>query len=302
MDAYMKDLLKDVLIIFDGLFEGAFIVDRERKILYWNKVAKELNETPSTCLRGKYCFESGLQPFNEKLEKLCDVDCPVIKVFHDGKPREKRVYFRHKNGSIMPTLMKTFPLRNQKGEVVAAVEIFNETTESRIKKNEINELNKLVLTDPLTQLFNRRGIEEHLKIRLKEYKNKKIYFGVVFLDIDKFKQINDNFGHNIGDLVLKEIGKALIKNFRKKDIIGRWGGDEFIGIFSEISEKKLKNISKELECLIQNLDIDYKDIKITLSIGYTMASSNDTTVSIIKRVDEIMYLKKLSKEIKNKNI
>ena len=131
--------------------------------------------------------------------------------------------------------------------------------------------------DPLTSIYNRRGV----LLRLKETKKG----AILFMDIDHFKKVNDTYGHEFGDLVLQELGKILKDYVRDVDIVGRWGGEEFIMILSEVSFKEAMNIAERLRKIIENYDFNGK--KITISIGVSELSDNFK--ESLKKADEALY-------------
>lgn len=116
------------------------------------------------------------------------------------------------------------------------------------------------------------------------------------MDIDHFKNVNDNFGHNNGDTVLKVIAKTLIKNVRSFDTVGRWGGEEFLGLIENINKDELLKIAEKLRALVDASSIrpeGFKNnINPTISIGATISKPEDSPETIIKRADELMYKSK----------
>ena len=143
------------------------------------------------------------------------------------------------------------------------------------------ELKKLSITDRLTQLYNRRKIDELLN----EVKNKK--FSLILLDIDHFKEINDIHGHLEGDKVLVEISNLLKNSLNQNDEIGRWGGEEFLIICKNTSEKEAYIIASRLKKAIE--DHDFKIRKITASFGVSEASKNLDIKNILAKADDALY-------------
>lgn len=167
---------------------------------------------------------------------------------------------------------------------------YNERLSELLRKvEEKNQLLKeLSITDKLTGLFNRVKIDETLKSNMDMYERYANYFSVILLDIDNFKNINDKFGHPIGDEVLKDFAKILQENIRTTDIVGRWGGEEFIIISPETDSAgacKLANILKEK---INTHEFE-KVGKVTSSFGVTQIDEGDSIKDLINRVDWALY-------------
>lgn len=151
------------------------------------------------------------------------------------------------------------------------------------------ELEYLSEHDILTKIKNRRSFEKQLEKEINlcnRYENKQ--FGLIMMDIDHFKSINDTYGHQIGDLVLKNLTYTISNNLRHTDFFARWGGEEFVILSPFSTIEQLEQLTKNIQNLISN--IDFKPIsKLTVSFGITVYIKNDTEDSIQKRVDEALY-------------
>jgi diguanylate cyclase (GGDEF)-like protein len=143
------------------------------------------------------------------------------------------------------------------------------------------ELEKLSKTDSLTSLFNRRKIDEILN----ELRNKK--YTLILLDIDHFKEINDKFGHLEGDKVLIKVANLLKINLNTNDIIGRWGGEEFLIICQNTTEVQAASIANRLKKLLENED--FKIRKITASFGVSEAHKESEIKDVLALADIAMY-------------
>ncbi len=143
------------------------------------------------------------------------------------------------------------------------------------------ELEFLSNTDSLTGLKNRRKIDKILN----EQKNKK--FSIILMDIDHFKQINDNFGHLIGDEILIEVAKLLKHNVNANDILGRWGGEEFLIICKNTSIQEAKSLANRIKTLLENKE--FKLCKITASFGISKAENNLELKDILANADHALY-------------
>ena len=163
----------------------------------------------------------------------------------------------------------------------------------------INVQNNYLLRDPLTGLFNKRQINQQIMWEVKHIKNAKYYLFSIMIDVDRFKQINDTYGHSRGDKALIDVAGILKENFRKRDFIGRFGGDEFI-VMGHIKERNEINILIER---IKFLEREYNKknniYSLSLSIGYSVFDKNDNISfeNFINEADSKMYnIKKQGKE------
>jgi diguanylate cyclase (GGDEF)-like protein len=185
-------------------------------------------------------------------------------------------------------------MRGADGNFTGAVEMFTDISSRQALHEQVEELRKLALIDSLTGIPNRRHFESQLHSRLEELRRTGVAFGLLFMDIDHFKQVNDRYGHDIGDQVLTIVAKTLALSIRPFDLVCRWGGEEFVGIFPHTDLPALHGIADRLRILVAHSRVDsgVGALAATVSIGGTVAKSDDSTASIIKRADTLMYASK----------
>ena len=118
-------------------------------------------------------------------------------------------------------------------------------------------------------------------------------FGLILIDIDHFKLINDNYGHSVGDKVLKKLAKAFVQSVREDDLVARWGGEEFILIVNYATIKILEKLTKKLQQKIAKLSFS-PVTKVTVSFGLSVYIDGDSEESLFKRVDNALYTAKNS--------
>ena len=154
-----------------------------------------------------------------------------------------------------------------------------------------SSLKERASTDALTKLFNRSEIEETLKQGLSLVKQNKNHMCVIMADLDKFKVVNDTHGHVVGDRVLQDISKRLQAAVRGFDIVGRYGGEEFIIILNNTPYKTAQQVAERIRTRVNNAPINVNGIAInmTISQGVTEAKPFDTIESIIARADDGLY-------------
>jgi polar amino acid transport system substrate-binding protein len=156
----------------------------------------------------------------------------------------------------------------------------------------------LSIIDPLTKVYNRRYIIHKIKQEaLKKQTQKDYEFSALLIDVDDFKKVNDTYGHAEGDRVLKEITEIIKQRIRNQDILGRWGGEEFILVCPETPLEKAQILADHLRKLIEKHNFGEKKLKITASFGVTSWKDEDTLDSFLNRLDKALYQGK----IKGKN-
>ena len=181
----------------------------------------------------------------------------------------------------MTIQLKNYQERLQ--EMVAELEM--EITE---RKHAIDELEKLSETDPLTSIYNRRKFNELLEREVERSKRYDSGLSIIMCDIDHFKKINDEFGHDVGDNALKIFSSTIHDNIREVDMFARWGGEEFMILMPNSDINSAESVAEKLRKVIEDTEIK-KITAFTASFGVTDLNKDDTTESFIKRVDEALY-------------
>jgi len=271
--------------------DGIYFVDRRRKILYWNKASEEITGYKKEEIVNRRCYDNILKHVDESDKNLCKTSCPLVKAVATGKIIEEDVFLHDKNGARIPVHVEAIPVRNSKGEIVGAVERFTQSWGLAQIRENIQQLQKSAFIDPLTQVPNRRYLEQKLEESLDEFKKLGKNSGFIFLDIDNFKHVNDTFGHLAGDKILKAVAQTILSNIKPHDVVGRFGGEEFAVILKDVNEESLKKIASKLSTLIKTSSVydEGHEISVTVSMGLTLPKESDTKESIIERADSLMY-------------
>ncbi|MEN8209038.1 MAG: diguanylate cyclase [Candidatus Fermentibacteria bacterium] len=281
--------------IIESLHDGLFFVNRDRIITYWNKAAEQISGFTAEEVVGKSCADNILTHIDSEGNNICIATCcPLEATILDGQPREIQLYMHHKKGHRVPVSIRVTTLTDEDGNIIGGIELFTKINDPTINELRVKELEKLALLDGLTQLPNRNYIEREINSRLEQRKRYESAFGILFIDIDNFKIVNDFHGHFAGDDVLKYVANTFVANARPFDLYGRWGGEEFVAIIHNVDIEDLKLIGKRLLSLIESSYTIHEDKKlfITVSIGATLIRNDDTIDSLIKRADTLMYKSK----------
>lgn len=175
----------------------------------------------------------------------------------------------------------------------------NENLEAKVKQrtlelsNANDELEKLARHDVLTDLYNRRAFNEYLTSAFEQFQIDTAHsYHVFMLDIDYFKQVNDRYGHDVGDFVLKTVAKILTSSIRKTDFVARLGGEEFVVIISNTETTVVKQIAEKIRKNVEATQILEQQC-MTISIGISTVNEHDTSMhEVMTRADKALYLAK----------
>ncbi|MFW5776221.1 MAG: diguanylate cyclase [Spirochaetota bacterium] len=157
-------------------------------------------------------------------------------------------------------------------------------------------LARLARTDPLTGLLNRRAMQEQLERELRLYDRGRGTFSVLLIDLDEFKHVNDVYGHRAGDRVLVHVAEALGEHLRKSDVYARWGGEEFMILFSGTNADSSFPVAQKLLSVFATEPTTFDDTSVSMTFtgGLTEACEGDTVDSLFARADRALYKGKSS--------
>ncbi len=161
-------------------------------------------------------------------------------------------------------------------------------------------IEKMSITDELTQVYNRRHFHTRLDEEIQRYQRYRQHFGLLLLDIDQFKKVNDEHGHQIGDDVLIGVASILKTNVRRIDIVSRYGGEELVIILPETNKNGAYTVAEKLRKMIENYTFELPDgnkLTVTASFGVSSTdmlsdSAGDKSQQIIKLADDALYIAK----------
>lgn len=271
-------------IVFDNSLEGITITDANSRIQLVNKAFSDttgysaeevIGLTPAILKSGKQSPEF----YNEFWSTLQ----------RDGEWRGE-IWNQRKNGSIYVEWLNVSAVRNLRGEVEHYVAIFSDITERKEREEKITFQ---AFHDALTGLPNRLLFKDRLEqalVQAKRYKSRTP--AVMFLDLDKFKQVNDTLGHDVGDLLLKEVANRLKQCVRSVDTVARLAGDEFTVLLPEITgEADAEAVAEKiLAAMREPIRLGPEDRVVTTSIGISLYPKDGRDVdSLMKSADAAMY-------------
>ncbi len=276
------------------MYDGVYLVDTQRSIQFWNRAAARISGYRAEEVIGTRCSDNILMHINDKGDQLCHTGCPLAATMTDGDLCEVEVYLHHKDGHRVPVLVRTAPLRDVKGRIIGGVEVFSDNSARSAMREEIEELKKLALFDPLTDVGNRRYAEMSLTSRSDESERYGWAYGVLLIYIDHFKSFNDRFGHDTGDCVLRMVAQSLASSVRSFDVVGRWGGEEFVVVIEKVNLDELIRRANTLRRLVEasSLTVDGQQLSVTISIGGTIARSGEDPSETLKRADRLLFRSK----------
>ncbi|KUF29278.1 MULTISPECIES: putative bifunctional diguanylate cyclase/phosphodiesterase [Lysinibacillus] len=278
-----------ILKIFENVSEGIMITDEFKKIVMVNPAFEFVTGYTRDEVVGKTpaVLQSGVHELPFYLEMWEQIRQEGIW--------QGEIWNRRKTGDVYPEWLTIVCVTNDEGEVTNYCGIFTDLSERKIVEN---ELEKRLLTDSLTDVSNRFAYIERMDNLLESTSaiSHSVQHAIYFLDLDRFKQINDTLGHAVGDLILKEVANRLKQLLKNKDIIARYGGDEFVITLTNVKNVKeaAKFADQIISCIEQPMMINGQEVFMSTSVGISVYPvDGKNTEQLINCADRAMtYSKK----------
>lgn len=274
--------------VLENISEGVIITDEKGIILSVNPAFEIVTGFSEEEVIGNNpsMFQSGIHG----LEFYKNMWSEIYKVGH----WKGEIWNKKKNGEVFPEWLTISSIKDEKGKISNFVAVFSDISD---RKHTEEKLRKLAHYDTLTGVANRYTLNTRLESLIQTASKYNQQLAILFLDLDRFKHINDTLGHSYGDILLKEVSlrlKGLIKN---KDIIARLGGDEFVIVLTNIKHpKEAVMVAEEIiDALSNSFLLNQQEVYISTSIGISLFPLDGTSMdTLLRNADKAMYKAKSS--------
>ena len=281
---------------------GLVVIDRDYTIQIWNGFMENHSGLLPRYVKGKPVFELFDEIpedwFRRKAESVFLLknkaftiweQRPYVFKFNNYRPITGTAEFMYQNTTFIPLISST-------GEVTHLCLLVYDVTDNATHKKELEKANAdlalLSQVDGLTNLFNRNHWQKCIETEFKRYARHRQTSTLVMLDIDKFKIVNDKYGHTVGDDVIKHLAQVISEQVRETDITGRYGGEEFVIFLSGTKADDAMTFTERLRKTVESSVFIYNDIEIkyTISIGVAeLLPAYDSVSQWLENVDKALY-------------
>lgn len=292
IDLFLQDLTDDIICVFDS--SGIIAANKSFRELFieedWKLSSYKLTEFLHEAYQEKLTLPAEGDHLRLSLKFVCSDGAPFYSssvIFH----REDKYLFvgKSKSATHEEALKEISQLNN---------ELANKTRELSKKNLALRrtraEMERVIRTDELTQLANRRAFREFAEKMLAQSRRYNYPISLVAMDIDNFKDINDSYGHKMGDRVLEKLGELLLDNVRKGDIVARMGGEEFAILLVRAEAEEAEKFAERIRRKIKGMQVGSRKIKHTVSLGVTEFKSDNDIDELMERADKALYRAKNS--------
>lgn len=283
--------------VIDNISDSVMVIDTDFQIQLMNRSVKELLK--GFAVEGEFSSYYFDLPYVSHPTTSDEIqECPVHKVLESGKPASAILTrpVSVENSRLVRVEVIASPLMNSDGTLRGVIEVARDITEHLELLDEVkqqkDDLQHIAHHDSLTNLPNRALFLMRLKQAISKAKRTDMQMAVLFVDLDRFKEINDSLGHAVGDMVLKEVAKRFKKSVREEDTLARLGGDEFTFISEGL--KKPQNAASMAQKIIASLELPFEtnnhQFFLTASIGISVYPQDGKSAdTLLRNADAAMY-------------
>lgn len=279
--------LLSYLHLLETLYDAFYIVDSQRRIAIWNPGAGRLFNLPPGQALGKAWRRHLVCP------GVTGKD-PLDLAFETGQPQCHRMLITLPEGARRDVDAQSVPIQDQDGKVIGVAELVCDVEDSKQNRGQFRSLKMAATRDALTGVFNRGELENKLaELHAGWEAAPGAPYSVMFLDLDHFKQINDRLSHAVGDRVLIEVARLIQDELYSGEIVGRYGGEEFVIVCPETTLETAIERAERLRRAIMNTRMaDRDDLRVTASLGVTQVDVGDSVEAVVHRADQALYAAK----------
>ena len=287
----MPDFFKDPEIfrtVLGSLQSGVYLMDRERKIHFWNDGAERITGYLRHEVLGHSCREILLKECDEHGCSSCQGTCPVRYTLLDGKKKGSQMYFHHKDGRRIPVHVWTVPIRDENGTLIGAAESFECHRSGTFEKRRVQDtLASYGCLDETTGVPNQEFTQFHLRENLTGFKQYRVPFSILLTRVEDLYHFKMKYGREAVDTILGLVARNLKNTLRPTDFLGRWDDDKFLAIALNCEDQGMKALLERIRRVLHYEGIQWwgDELRATTTLGYTTVRTGDTVQTLLERAE-----------------
>lgn len=279
--------------LLDNMHDAVVFVDSSMRVLRWNHGAERLTGIAATSICDRRWSPGLLGIRGEKGAEISVDDCPVVSAVTSGVQSLRRMSIGGRNRSRVAVDTHVIPVVDPDGTILGAVLILHDASSETSLEERCQSLHTKATRDPLTQVANRAEFDRVFELFISTHRQQRVPCSLIICDLDKFKQINDTYGHQAGDEAIKMLATLLKSSCRPGDLVARYGGEEFVLLCADCENaaaaRRADDIRKRLE---QTPQPALGGRSITASFGVTEIQPGDTSETMLRRADRGLLISK----------
>ncbi len=281
--------------LLDNMYDAVIFLDTSLQVTFWNRGSERLTGIPATSILQRLYSADLLQMRDERGIAITAVDCPVLFALKSRVQSMRRMQIRGRNGIEMPVNVHTIPVVDNESNLFGAALLLHDATGEVSLEEQCQDWQARATLDPLTKLANRAEFDRGIQALVVEHVEKHQPCSLIICDIDRFKSVNDNYGHQVGDEVLICFAQVLQSQVPPGCIAARYGGEEFVVLCGETNAANAVALADRIRIAIAQVPQTGMGGKsVTSSFGVTELQPGDSPEIMLRRADRALYMAKES--------
>jgi diguanylate cyclase (GGDEF)-like protein len=279
--------------LLDNMHDAVIFVDAAMRVLRWNHGAERLTGIPASSMRQRPWSPGLLNLHNEKGEPVGEDDCPVHGAVRCGVQSLRRLSICGRNGQSISVDTHTLAVVGDDGTTFGAVLLLHDASSEISLEERCQSLHEKATKDPLTQVANRAELDCVHEAFIRHHRQHHLPCSLMICDLDKFKLVNDTYGHQAGDDAIKSLARLLKNSCRTGDLVARYGGEEFVMLLADCDNTAAARRADEIRKALSKIGQPRLDGRsITASFGVTEIQPGDTAETMLRRADRALLMAK----------
>lgn len=279
--------------LLDNMHDAVVFIDASMRVLQWNHGAERMTGINATSICDRRWAPTLLNVQGEKGTAISEEDCPVINAINSGVQSLRRLSIGGRSRDRVAVDTHAIPVVDPDGAILGAVLILHDASSETSLEERCQSLHTKATRDPLTQVANRAEFDRVFELFINTHRQQRVPCSLIICDLDKFKRINDTYGHQAGDEAIKTLATLLKSSCRPGDLVARYGGEEFVMLCADCDNaaaaRRADEIRKRLE---QTPQAALEGRSITASFGVTEIQPGDTSETMLRRADRGLLIAK----------
>ena len=279
--------------LLDNMYDAVVFVDAHGQIKLWNRGTERLTGIAGTSICQRQWTPEMLNMADEKGRPVAAADCPVLGAVQSGVQSLRRLTICGRSGRSVSVDAHAIPVIGEDGTMQGAVLLLHDASSETSLEQRCQSLHEKATRDPLTQVANRAEFDRVHELFVDAHRQQKVPCSLIMCDLDHFKSVNDNYGHQAGDEGIKSLAALLKGACRPGDLVARYGGEEFVMLCADCDNAMAARRAEQVRrALGQMPQPKMGGRSITVSFGVTEIQPGDTPETMLRRADRALLMAK----------
>ncbi len=279
--------------LLDNMYDAVVFIDAAGRVVLWNRGAERLTGVAGASIRGQLWQAELLGLSDEKGRAISEAECPVQTAIRCGAQSLRRLTIRGRGQRPVAVDAHAIPVINEQGVSQGAILLFHDASSETSLEQQCQSLHEKATKDPLTQVANRAEFDRVHAMFVAAHQQQHVPCSLMMCDLDRFKLVNDTFGHQAGDAAIQCLASLLKSSCRPGDLVARYGGEEFVLLCADCDNASATRRAEQIRKALSQIPQPKLDGRtVTVSFGVTEIQPGDTPETMLRRADRALLTAK----------